>query len=120
MSFITENTIVFRSDELDKFLRVARESDYIREVVQIFHDTDYTVCAFDCNGQPLELEENINFLVLETNYLDGEPFYTQVRDFKSGDVRDARYRAKYWIKKLIGEDEFNAILPNLIYTDGRV
>lgn len=124
MSCITENTIVIRNEDIDKFEDAVDDNKdkygWIGNVNAVFSNVEYAIFVFDCNGEPLAVEEQINFLVLETNYLDGEPLHTQIYDNKTKKHRDARYRAKYWIKKMIGEENFNAIQRRLIYTDGRI
>ena len=124
MSCITENTIVIRNEDIPKFEDAIDDHKdkygWIGDSTPIFVNEELAIFVFDCNGEPLAIEEQVEFLVLETNYLDGEPLHTQVYDHKKNERRDARYRAKYWIKKLIGEADFNAIQDKLIYTDGRM
>ena len=124
MSCITENTIVVKNDDVQAFFKAVEEhrSKYgrINNLNNVFNNDKLTIFVFDCNGEPIAVEEQIKFLVLETNYLDGESFHTQIFDVIQKMIRDARYRAKYWIKKMIGDTDFNAVQSKLVYTDGRI
>lgn len=124
MSCITENTIVIKNEDIDKFENAINDNrnkyGWIGNSKSIFSNNEYSIFVFDCNGEPLAIEEQIGFLVLETNYLDGESLHTQVYDSKTKKIRDARYRARHWIKKMIGDASFNAIRNKLVYTDRRI
>lgn len=124
MSQLTENTIVIETVDVEKFYKAIEYHQntysWIINVKKVYEKNDIAIFTFDCNGQPLGVEEEIEFLVLETNYLDGEPMYTQVYDKEIKRIRDATWHAKYWIKKLIGESDFNSIKDCLIYSDGRL
>ncbi len=123
MSCITENTIVIKNNDIEKFWKAINDNKnqygWINNVEDVFSNEELSIFVFDCNGEPIAIEEQICFLVLETNYLDGEPLHTQIYDIKNKTIRDARYRAKYWIKNMIGDASFNAIQNGLVYTDGR-
>lgn len=123
MSQLTENTIVIETVDVEKFYKAVEYHtntySWLINVINVYSNDDVTIFTFDCNGQPLGVEEEIEFLVLETNYFDGEPLYTQVYDKEIKRIRDATWHAKYWIKKLIGESDFNSIKDSLVYTDGR-
>ena len=124
MSQITENTIVVKTIDVEKFHKAVEyhqdNYSWITNVIDVYSNNDVAIFTFDCNGEPLGVEEEIKFLILETNYLDGEPFRTQIYDVKKKHRKDARYRAKYWIEKLIGKDDLNSIMNSLKYTDGRI
>ena len=124
MSCITENTIVIKNSDVEKFQKVINDSrnqyGLIDNVQEVFKNEELSIFVFDCNGEPIAVEEQICFLVLETNYLDNEPLHTQIYDIKNKTIRDVRYRAKYWIKKMIGDIDFNTIQSRLVYTDGRI
>lgn len=124
MSCITENTIVMKNCNIEAFLKAIdvnkNQYGWVNNIKEVFKNEDLTIFVFDCNGEPIAVEEEKCFLVLETNYLDGEPLRTQLFDAKSGKVRDVRNRAKYWIKKIIGAECFDSIQNGLIYSDGRI
>ena len=124
MSCITENTIVIKNKDIRLFENAIDDNrkkyGWINNLQDVYHNEKLSIFTFDCNGQPLSIEEQVDFLVLETNYLDGEPLYTQVYDVKTNAITDARYRAKHWIKKLIGEEPFKKIQDALVYSDGRI
>lgn len=120
MSCLTENTILIKTKDADKFINIISENENYKNTMRFFHNEEYSLYAFDCNGQPMEIEDSIDFLVLETNYLDGEPLYTQIYDNNTNSIRDSRNRASYWIKKYVGEERFERLKQYLKYSDGRV
>lgn len=124
MSCPTQNTVVVKVEDIEILLKALEENDnvygWIHEIHNIYQDDNVSIFTFDCNGQPLAVDEMVNYLVLETNYLDGEPMYTQVYDSKKKRYKDSRYHAKYWIKKLIGEENLSSIIHALRYSDGRL
>lgn len=124
MSCITENTIVVKNQDIPVLgiaIKDNREKyGWVKNLQAVFHNDELSIFTFDCNGDAHSVDEQVDFLVFETNYLDGEPLITQVRDSETGAVKNARARAKYWIKKLIGEDAFRKIQGDLVYSDGRI
>lgn len=123
MSCITENTLVFRTKDIDECCKALlyQHEKYgsLNGTNNLFRNENITIITFDCNGQPLGVEEKLEFLVLETNYLDGDPLYTQIYDEEKKCMMDSNRSAKYWIKKLIGEENLNSIMDGLRYSDGR-
>ena len=102
MSQTTENTIVIETIDVEKFHKAVEYHQdtygWIENVVNVYSNNDVAIFIFDCNGQPLGIEEKIEFLVLETNYFDGEPLYTQIYDKEIKRIRDTALRAKHWIE----------------------
>ena len=124
MSCVTENTIVVKNQDIP-MLGIAIKNNrekygWIKNLQAVFHNDELSIFTFDCNGEAYSVDEQVEFLVFETNYLDGDPFITKVRDNKAGVVKNVRYRAKHWIKKLIGADAFRKIQSDLVYSDGRI
>ena len=123
MSYITENTLVFRTKDVDECCKALlyQHEKYgsLNGTNSVFRNENITIITFDCNGQPLGVEEKFNPLVLETNYLDGDALYTQVYDEEKKCMADSNRDAKYWIRKLIGEENSNSIMNKLRYSDGR-
>lgn len=117
MSIITENTIMLKTEDFPIFDKVA--TNYVANDAVAFSGEETTIIVFDCNGEPLEIEEKVPFLMLETNYLDGEPMHTRIFDEKKKIIRDVRYRGWYWIKKRIGDASYESIANDLMYSDGR-
>lgn len=118
MSQCTENTIVFKKEFKEEFYKRTRESNehisYIKEIYQ--KDAfDYLICTFDCNGAPIDIIDDFDWYIIETNYFDNEPFWTQ----KQG-KGDTNWHASTYIKKMIGLEEFKKIEESLMYSDGRL
>ena len=118
MSQITENTIVFKKESKEEFYKRIQESNekisYVKEVYQK-NNFDYLICTFDCNGAPIDLIDNFNWYIIETNYLDEESLWTQ----KQG-KGDTNWHSSTYIKKMIGLGEFEKIKESLMYGDGRL
>ena len=124
MSCVTENTIVIKSVDAQIFMNAVCDNrkryGWINNLQKVYQNEELIIITFDCNGEPFSIEEQVEFLVMEMNCLDGEPMYTQLRDPKTNKVTDVRYRAQHWIKKLIGSEAFDEIKTNLVYSDGRI
>jgi hypothetical protein len=114
---LTENTIMLRTENFSVFDKVA--TNYVANDEIVFSNDEVTVIVFDCNGNPEEIEDKVPFLMLETNYLDGEPMHTRIFDEKNQIIKDVRYRGWYWIKKRIGDASYESIASDLMYSDGR-
>ena len=118
MSCLTENTIVLLKNQKEKFYDVVAKSNekinFIREVYEN-DEMNLLVITFDCNGTPNDLINNASWFVIETNFLDGEDFWTQ--EWSKGDVEK---HASETIKSLIGPEEFEKIKEDLRYGDGRI
>lgn len=117
MSIITENTIMLKTEDVPVFNKLA--TNYVANDEIAFSNDEVTIIVFDCNGNPEEIEDKVLFLMLETNYLDGEPMHTRVFDEKNQIIKETRYRGWYWIKKRIGDASYESIANDLMYSDGR-
>lgn len=83
MSQITENTVVIQTKDLKDFRNFIMEEmneRYSDTVIAAYQNNDMVIFTFDYNGVFLELDDKFNWLMLETNWLDGEPLWTQVRE----------------------------------------
>ncbi len=121
MSMITENTIVMRTQDIDKLKHAVEqhkaEYDYrIEEPKEVFRNNEIAIFVFDCNGQPLGLEENLDWLVLETNFLDGEEYYTQWFNPERGCYEETDDTAEELIEKMLDKETFAAIKNSIRYS----
>lgn len=84
MSQMTENTLVIKNEYIGKLKEVIKKDDSsslsFYDFVLIYQNETITIFIFDCNGNPLCIDENIEYEILETNYLDGEEYWTQTRE----------------------------------------
>lgn len=123
MSMITENTIVMRTQDIDKLKHAVEqhkaEYDYrIEDPKEVFKNDEIAIFVFDCNGQPLGVEKNLDWLVLETNFLDGEEYYTQYFNKEEGyyEETDICRTAAVLIREMLTEEEFNSIKDRISYS----
>ena len=120
MSMITENTVVIRSKDVEKlheaFQQQIETYGLVDNPVEVFNNGNISIWVFDCNGQPLGVEENLDFLILETNYLDDEPYYTQCYDENKGYCVDTEQTAEELIRKMVTVNEFEEIRERIGYS----
>lgn len=120
MSMITENTVVVRNEDVKKLqeaFNVHREMyTWLDNPVEVFNNGNISIWVFDCNGQQLGVEENVDFLILETNYLDDEPYYTQCYDENKGYCVDTEQTAVELIKEMVSEMEYKEIKEKISYS----
>lgn len=113
MGYLAEHTAVVKStNKLDII-----NNPEVKFVNEIYEKNGITIFTFDAYSSMPVIN---NALIYEINMLDNEPLYTVVLSKKTGEYKDKRFRAKFYIKKLIGKDDFNSIINDLEYTDGRI
>ena len=124
MSCITENTIVIQNQDVPFLHRAVDENQqkygWVRNLKCVFNNASLSIFTFDCNGEAHSVDERVSYLIFETNYLDGDPLLTRIRDNKTNKVKNVRRRARYWITKLIGDEAYQRIYDDLVYSDGRI
>lgn len=77
MSMITECTVIIDAEDKEKFEEIVNERENRESNVNlVFENQSICVYAFDCNGEPLYLQENMDCYVVEVYYCDGNNPYT--------------------------------------------
>ena len=122
MSCLTENTIVIKSSDIDNLntlfkIHQKEYGSYIKNPVEVFKNNELAIFVFDCNGQPLGIEENLEWLILETNFLDGDGYYTQRYNSNLDFCEEVETPAKELIKSMLNEEEYENIKNKLLYSD---
>ena len=120
MSMITENTIVVRTEDIDAFMAALKkqkeEHGGIENSRKVFKNDEVAIFVFDCNGQPFVIEKDVNWLVLETNFLDGDEYYTQWFNEETGCYEDTDTTADELIKQMLDEKSYAIVKEKIRYT----
>lgn len=100
MSQITENTIVFNPKNAKNILTTLHADSNVCNIKHIYGNEQIAIFIFDCNGQPLSLE-NEELLIMET--CDGGIPYTQAVNSK-GVFKDNRIHCVALLKRYIKDE----------------
>ena len=104
MSMITECTVVIKKEDATKLEQLAKErKNRESNVVQAFSNKDICVYVFDCNGEPLNIQDNIDCIIVEVNYGGSEEFWT----LHNG--KDSDKSATELLREMLTEKEFDSL-----------
>lgn len=117
MSQITENTIVVKAEMEQQLLADAEKyADTYHGVSgfnRIYGNDEIVVYVFDANGDgPWEIEnDTVEWIALETNYLDGDEPWTRI------DGEDSDMTIAEWLKDQIPEEEYEKVVKAISYSE---
>lgn len=116
MSQITENTIVVKAELEQQLLADAEKyADTYHRVSgfnRVYGDDKIVVYVFDANGDgPWEVEsDTVEYLALETDYLDGDEPWTRING------EDSDMTIAEWLKDQIPEEEYEKVVKAISYS----
>ena len=118
MSCITENTIVIKKENETQLLKDYEkyECDHrLSGFNRVYDGTDICVYVFDANGDgPWEIEpDTVEWMALETYYLDDEELWTRFSDESTQEETIAE-----WLKGIILEPEYSKVIKSISYSSG--
>ncbi len=120
MSQITENTVIIKPDAEARLLEDLNSVDYVSGIYKAFENKDMIIYNFDCNGDvPWEIEDSStlkldyqnDLIALETNYLDGDSYWTRT---PKGDIEEANLIL--WLKGKVTKAELKTIKKHTEYS----
>lgn len=120
MSQITENTVIIKPDAEARLLEDLNSVDYVSGIYKAFENKDMIIYNFDCNGDaPWEIENSStmkldyqnDLIALETNYLDGDSYWTRT---PKGDIEEANLIL--WLKGKVTKAELKTIKKHTEYS----
>ena len=123
MSCITENTVVCRPDAVGRVMTDLENYDSSYDYKEVFRNDKLVIIIFDCNGDsPWDImpsseqkTEDDDILAIETNYGDGDGYWTRIWTDKYG---LAGYDGELldWLHDVLTEQEYNEVKPLIAYT----
>ena len=121
MSMITENTVMVLAPAEQSMLNDLKEYG-CDGIYKVYKDDDVVIYNFDCNGdspwdilnnEDLELDWD-SILALETNYGDGDGYWTRIRS-DDGYMIDIEETLAEWLSKN-HRDIYNQVNGSIKYT----
>lgn len=122
MSCITENTVVIKPNAVDRVMFDLQ--DYgCSGIKNVWSNDKMVIILFDCNGDnPWDIQGTDHtqagwddILAIETNYGDGDGYWTQIitKEYGAG-VFDGELLD--WLHDVLTEQEYNEVKPLIEYT----
>lgn len=120
MSMITENTVIVKPEAEDRLLEDLSSVNYVSGVQKAFENNDMVIYIFDCNGDApweiensdsLKLDYQNDLIAIETNYLDGDGYWTRT---PKGDIKEANLYM--WLKGKVSKSELKLIIKRTEYS----